>query len=106
MKQLTPQEDKDQRERLKTLIEQELGGAPYMAILTYEVDRESKQGGMIAQNFRTVKISNTSPERTDFMTFKGLITTLKFEIDKFVGSLFPPPVSGKPPEHDKGTQYG
>lgn len=104
MRQLTPQEDKDQRERLQRFLEKELGGAPYMTILTYVLDTENKGDGMISQNFRTVKVSNTAPNKTDFLTFKGLITTLKFEIDKFVGGLFPPPVSGKPPEG--GSHYG
>lgn len=106
MKQLTPQEDKEQREKIQRFLEEELNGAPYMAVLTYALDKEGKPGGVIAQNFRTVKVSNTSPERTDFLTFKGLITTLKFEVDKFVGGMFPPPVSGKPQDQSGGPQYG
>ncbi|MEW6749070.1 MAG: hypothetical protein AB1295_05165 [Candidatus Micrarchaeota archaeon] len=104
MRQLTPQDDKAQRDRLQRLLDKEFDGAPYMAVLTYVLDTENKGDGMIAQNFRTLKVSNSAPNTTDFMTFKGLMTTLKFEIDKFVGGMFPPPVSGKPPEG--GSHYG
>lgn len=104
MRQLSPQEDREQREKLQRFLEKELGGAPYMAIVTYVLDTDSKGGSVVSQNFRTVRVSNTSADRTDFLTFKGLITTLKFEIDKFVGGLFPQPVSGKPKEG--GTHYG
>lgn len=106
MRQLTPQEDREERDRLQKLLEKELKGAPYMAIVTYVLETESKGGNVISQNFRTVRISNTTPNKTDFLTFKGLITTLKFEIDKFVGGLFPQPVAGKPPGQSGGTQYG
>ena len=104
MRQLTPQEDRDQRERLQRFLEKELCGAPYMAIVSYAMDTEDKGEGRISQNFRTFRVSNAAPNKTDFLTFKGLMTTLKFEIDKFVGGMFPPPVTGKPPEG--GSHYG
>jgi hypothetical protein len=104
VKQPTAEEQKEQQGRVLDFFQKELDGKPFMVSIAF-VAEEKRDADRVSHSFATMRVANVKPADTDFMTFKGLLTSLHFQINQYITEMFPKPVAGSS-QPEQGTHYG